>query len=72
MSEPGITVPIADRLVLEPKEVAALIGCHANTVYRFIKHEGLPTFTIYKGGNYLIHREALDRWLAERAGIDAA
>lgn len=72
MSDPGITVPLADRLVLEPKEVAELIGCHKNTIYRFIKEEGLPTFTIFRGGNYLVHREALDRWLAQRAGIDAA
>lgn len=72
MESPSIFVPIADRPVLEPKEAAALIGCHVNTIYKAIKHDGLQTFTLYRGGNYLIRRADLDKWLEVRANMNAA
>lgn len=81
MSEPGIvipfeldeySVPIWHKPVLTAREVAALIGCHKNTVYRLIKREGLPALTLYRGANYLIRRADLDAWLNKRANMNAA
>ncbi len=65
-------VPVHLRPVLRPKDVAALIGCHVNTIYRLIKEGRLRTFTLWRGGSYLIRMEDLDAFIAERANVDAA
>lgn len=72
MDSPTTPIPLNERLTLEPKEVAMLLGCCTRTVYRMIHKEGLPTFQLWRGANFLIRRVDLDKWLEVRADIEAA
>jgi excisionase family DNA binding protein len=51
--------------ILLPREVAKLLRCDRNTVYRMLKQGVLPAFRI--GSDWRISREELDQWMKDRS-----
>lgn len=45
-----------------PQEVSKLYGCHLNTVYNWIKRDGLTVKR--KGGRILVNKDDLEKFLA--------
>ncbi|MYD94126.1 MAG: helix-turn-helix domain-containing protein [Chloroflexi bacterium] len=58
----------AERLVLTVREVAEELQCHRTVVYELIHSGELPSFKLGTK-NHRIPREALERFIRDRAGM---
>ena len=61
---------LIDRLAVNPREVAELMGVSTPTVYNLLnKADGIPSFTV--GNRRLIPVDALRSWLADQVNRGA-
>jgi excisionase family DNA binding protein len=55
---------------LSAQQVATMLGVHFRTVYRYVRHDGLPAYQPGgRSGKFLFKREDVERWLRERMQI---
>lgn len=55
-----------EKAVMTVGETAAYLGCHPNSVYKYIKERGLPCVKLSRA-LFRIQRTALDDWLRREA-----
>ena len=58
------SVPISEKIFIDPKEASALSGIGYAKIYE-ITHRPDVNFVITQGRRILIHREKFTKWLSE-------
>jgi excisionase family DNA binding protein len=51
---------------LTPQEAAEYRRCHINTIRKALRSGALKGAQPNPGGNWLIHRDAIDAWISSR------
>ena len=60
MEGSGKTIPDPSPPVLTVDELSTYLRIHRSTVYRMIRHRGIPFFRV--GTDYRFSRQAIDEW----------
>lgn len=55
-----------EKAVMTVSETAAYLGCHPNTVYKYIRERGLPCVKL-SAACFRVPRATLDDWLRREA-----
>ncbi|HKS69072.1 MAG TPA: helix-turn-helix domain-containing protein [Ktedonobacterales bacterium] len=63
-------VPLSQRLLLRPEEVAAILGLGRSTIYELLRAGELPT--VHIGRATRIPARDLHRWIEQRITADGA
>ena len=58
------------RTTLHTSEAAEYLGVSKDTIYRWVKTEGLPCLKLQNGRKMLFKTQYLDAWLEKRMNID--
>jgi excisionase family DNA binding protein len=59
---PPTTAPTGEILTL--KQVAEYLKCHTSTVYRLVKHGGVPHFRL--GSDFRFQKSTIDNWIKNK------
>jgi len=61
------TSPTTDPLgeILTLKQVAEYLKCHTSTIYRLVKHGGVPHFRL--GSDFRFQKSTIDDWIRKNS-----
>jgi len=57
------TAPLGEILTL--KQVAEYLKCHTSTIYRLVKHGGVPHFRL--GSDFRFQKSTIDDWIRKNS-----
>ena len=60
---PPTTTPLGEILTL--KQVAEYLKCHTSTIYRLVKHGGVPHFRL--GSDFRFQKSTIDDWIRKNS-----
>lgn len=53
------------REIFTVKELAEYLKCHPSSLYRLIKHHGVPYFRL--GSDYRFDKSTIDTWISDKS-----